>query len=160
MLYGVDGKEISTTPLDPVTEAGRRNWSDITYLHECYQNFAAALQVGASKDYQYKDNLAYVLAGSPVWSSSDSFGDWCRDQEEHLVWRLQSLEEKKLQNRPSDSILLSVMDKVQDPDPYLGKHMTSEDYEIYEWVLRKSQEALRLFKQGSYTIDQVLTHEG
>ena len=159
MLYGTNGQEISSAPKDPVTEAGKKNWSDLDYLHECYLNFMQAIRSRAKKDYQYADELAFVMAGSPVWTVMDSFGDWCKDQEEHLVWRLQSLEEKKLQNRPSDSVVIRILDKIENPDPYLGKNMTSEDYEIYEFILRKSREALGRFRAGMYTIDQVLTQE-
>ena len=163
MLYGPNGEEVSSTPVevkeDPVVAAGKNRWSDLGYLLECYHNFLAAIQSKAKKDYQYENELAFVLAGSPVWSISDSFGDWCKDMEETTVWRLQSLEEKKLQNRPSDVVLLKVFDKIDNPDPYLGKNMSSEDYEIYEFILRKSAEALTRFRRGDYTLEQIVAQE-
>lgn len=158
-ILKADGTPYSPDPvIDPVIEAGKASWSDLSYLHECYHNFMAAIQVGAPKDYRYDGPEAYLLAGKPKWNESDVFDSWCVDQAAMIMWRLQSLEEKKLQNRPSDSTLIHLIDDVKDPDPFLGKNMTSEDYDIYEFMLRKGLEALVRYQRGTYTLSQVTNH--
>lgn len=142
---------------DPVLEAAKHTWSDLSYLNECHNNFLQAVQSAAPKDYRYNSPAEYAAAGSPKWSVHDSFDGWCRDQEEHLAWRLHSLDEKRKQNRPSDSQLIHVVDSIDHASPFLGKEMSGEDSEIFEFMLRKSSEALHKYRTRLYTLEQILS---
>lgn len=146
--------------LDPIMAAARRNWDELGYLFECYHNFLKAVQLGASKDYQYKSPLEYELAGKPKWNQHDSFADWCHDQETMLQYRLDELKRKYLGQIPSDANLIHVIEKgqVEDPHPYLGHRLDIEEYEIYEWILRKSIEAIANLKKGLHNLRDIVSY--
>lgn len=158
VAIGPDG-EVVRAP-DPVLEAARRNWNDLSYLYECYENFLKAVQMAASKDYQYKDTLDWVAAGAPRWNQSDTFMAWVIDQQAMVEYRLKELKQRFEQKTPSDKNLIKLIDSgsIDDPHPYLGKEINIEEQEILEWLLRKSLEALIKFRSGQYEYSEVVRH--
>lgn len=168
-IVGTDGKAIARHPAtgelfnppDPVMEAGKRQWGDMAYLHECFQNFFTAVQHQSPKDYQYDDQKAWVMAGMPCWNEKSIFEEWARDTEEHLGWRLEELKEKFDTQRPSDIQLRPMLEagNVDNPHPFVGHTLTREDYEIYEWTLRKSLEAIRKYRKGEVALRDVMSYD-
>lgn len=142
---------------DPVLEAAKREWSDLSYLGECYNNFLVAVQIGAKKDYQYNSPQEYEAAGRPRWDENSSFMEWCRDQEEHLAFRIEELAKKYKGEIPADRHLTNMLwrGEIDNPSPYLGKVLGVLDYEIYEWILRKGREALQRFRTGTVSMVEV-----
>lgn len=155
VMLADDGQVVKAP--DPVAEAVKRNWTDIGFLYECLENFLKAIQLKAKKDYHYKDQAAFVQAGSPVWNKNDSFFAWMRDVEDQLQFRLDELRRKHQQKAHSDKQLLHLLDEgvVEQAHPYLAKQMTFEDFEMFEFILRKSIEATEKFRKGTYTMDDV-----
>ncbi len=155
VMLAEDGQVVKAP--DPVAEAVKRNWSDIGFLYECLENFLKAIQLKAKKDYHYKGKDEFVKAGSPVWNDKDSFFEWMKDVEDQLQFRLDELICKHQQYYVSDKQLLHLLDEgvIENPHPYLAKNMTTEDFEMFEFILRKSIEATEKFRKGKYTIDDV-----
>lgn len=143
---------------DPTIEAAKRSWSDLGYLAECFSNFLMAIQKGIPKDYHYKDKLDWVSAGAPRWCDKDVFESWLKDQEAMLEWRLVELEQKFGSGKPADLQLIKMLDggELSDSAPFLGRRISAEHREIYEWILRKSQEAIKKYKLGAYCLNDVV----
>ena len=163
-IVGGDGKSIMLAEdgqvvkaPDPVVEAVKKNWSDIGFLYECLENFLKAIQLKAKKDYHYKDTEEFILAGSPVWNKKDSFYAWMSDVGDQLQFRLDELIRKHQQHSISDKQLLHLLGEgaIDNPHPYLAKQMTTEDFEMFEFIVRKSIETTEKFRQGVYTMDDV-----
>lgn len=152
-----DGKIADAPEVDPVMVAARANWDNKAYLRECYQNFLRAVQMGVPKDYHYNSELEWITAGCPRWSVGDSFVMWVKDQLYQLHWRLDELKAKRAENRPSDRHLIHLLDSgtLSPSTRFVGYQINQEDYEVYEWILRKSLEALESFKKGDIKLEQL-----
>lgn len=155
VMIAQDGQVVKAP--DPVAEAVKRNWTDITFLYECLENFLKAIQLKAKKDYHYNDQAAFEKAGSPIWTEKDSFFAWMKDVEDQLQFRLSELIQKHDQKAHSDKQLLHLLDggAIEQVHPFLAKQMTFEDFEMFEFILRKSIEAVEKFRKGTYTMDDV-----
>ncbi len=145
---------------DPLMVAARKNWNSLQYLHECHFNFLMAIQVGAPKDYQYDDHLKWTLAGAPKWTVKDVFEEWVRDQLEMLEVRLAELKSKMERGTPTDQHLIKLLESgdIDSPHPFAGHQINQEDYEVYEFILRKSVETLHLYQNGAYTLDEIIRY--
>lgn len=156
VIHNEDGATPSQAP-NPYIEAAKQAWHDLQYLREVYELFLTAVQVGASKDYQYNDQAAYDVAGKPVWNMKDTFRAWVADVEIQLECRLQELKEKYAAHRPTDKNLLRVAESgdFQSDNPYVLKTLASDDYEVLDFMIRKSQEAIKKYTSGKITMDQI-----
>ncbi len=155
IMLADDGQVIKAP--DPVAEAVKRNWTDIGFLYECLENFLKAMQLKAKKDYHYKSEDAFIQAGSPVWNKNDSFFAWMKDIEDQLEFRLAELVSKHEQRAHSDKQLLHLLDEgaIEQAHPFLARQMMTDDFEMFEFILRKSIEATEKFRKGIYTMDDV-----
>ena len=155
IMLAEDGQVVKAPDL--VAEAVKKNWSDIGFLYECLENFLKAIQLKAKKDYHYSNVAEFVAAGSPVWNKKDSFYRWMADVDDQLQFRLDELIRKHQQHSISDKQLLHLLDdgSIENKHPYLAKTMTTEDFEMFEFILRKSIEATKKFREGKYTMDDV-----
>lgn len=159
---GGSGTPENANVRDPLRDAVQTEWSDLSYLHELFHLFAAAIQQGVKKDYQYPSDLDFIKAGSPTWGEGDTFEDWCSDTETMLTWRMAELKAKVEQSRPSDKQFMNLLEsgEMNPANKFIGRTLDNEDEETYEFILRKSMEAVIRYRKGQYTLQQVMTYAG
>jgi len=176
MLYGPDGKRIvssvngdttevqsiSAEAVDPLLRAAAQKWDDLAYLFELHENFLAAIQKGQGKELLYKTERDFILAGSPKWSQSDTFDSWVSASLRELDFRLEELKVKLTKGTPANSNIISLLEsgEMKDVQPLVGHELDMTDAEIYVYIIRKSQEAIKLYRSGAYTLKDVVRYEG
>ena len=139
-----------------VTEVG---WDDQAYLQEQYNLFLSAVQAGSDKDYRYNSNLEFVTHGSPKWGEDDTFEDWLRDTETMTKFRMHELQQRKINSSKSVPHMVGLIREAQEAGQAdmavsgIGSEMSTADYELFDFILRKSLETIILFKDGKIKLE-------
>ena len=134
-----------------IRELAEKEWDDQKYLEEQYETFLSAVDKGAEKDYQYKDEKEFLLAGSPKWGVNSVFEEWMRDSKVMLEFRLHELKIRKDDSSKSIPHLIGLIREAQNDGQAdlvvdgIGEKMKPEDYEAFEFIVRKSLETTKKF---------------
>lgn len=139
--------------------ANNENWNPQLYLQEQYQMFLAAVQQEASKDYKYNSELQYITAGSPKWNESDTFNAWLKDTKDMVAFRIKELAVRREQSSKSFPHIISLVREAQDAGQAnmtidgIGEQMQTSDYEMFEFILKKSLETISEFEKGLIVLE-------
>lgn len=137
-----------------IREYVNAKWDDQDLLQEHFNKFLSAIQQGATKEYQYNSELEFMRAGSPIWNEHSTFDEWMRDTELMYEFRLKELKQRKEDSTKSFPHIIKLINQAKDAGQVsgmpegIGEELKPEDYEIFEFIIRKSLEVVRNFRHG------------
>lgn len=126
--------------------------ADQTFLDQCYEQFLEAVQMHA----QHPEGFVKTVGATTLWDEKSTFDEWLAQCEKVLKDRLEEIDWKLRTGSKTMPGIIQVVDKGFEPaHPAIGESMKKEDYEAYNWMLRKSLEAIKNFRSGKVRLSEV-----
>lgn len=143
-------RELGFNSFKDFCKAYFKEFSYQRYIDELFEDYLYSVQVGRPK-----------WDGSGYWSIEDSFEDYVRADIESGRARLKELEEKKKTRLPS---FLGIRPLEQEgilETPFkISEEVTMEDLDFYELLLKKGEEACKLYLQGVLKVSDLTEKQG
>lgn len=139
---------------DNIRERVKADWNERVFINQQFDLFLHAVQQEVTKEYQYDSELAFIQAGSPRWNEESSFDEWMDDVRQMYEFRLRELKQRKEDSSKSFPHIIKLVREAQEAGQAqgmmkgIGEQMKPEDYEVFEFIIRKSLEAVRKYRKG------------